>query len=52
MEKYMKFPIYKKETKNEGYHNDPFWAVNFGRNGEGNMIYPNGKVFHFAYRKP
>ncbi len=52
MEKYMKFPMYKKETKDKGYHNDPFRAVNFGRDGEGNMICPNGKAFHFAYGKP
>ena len=52
LEKYMKFPMYKKETKDKDYHNDPFRAVNFVRDGEGNMICPNGKAFHFAYRKP
>ncbi len=52
MEKYMKFPMYKKETKDKRYHNDPFRAVNFGRDGEGNMVCPNGKPLHFAYRKP
>ena len=51
MEKYMKFPIYRKEAKDMGYHNDPFRAVNFGRDEEGNMVCPNGKAFHFAYRK-
>lgn len=52
MEKYMKFAMYKKETKDKSYHNDPFRAVNFRRDGEGNMVCPNGKAFHFAYRKP
>ena len=39
MEKYMKFPIYKKETKDKGYHDDPLtwirmaiWCVQEGRN--------------------
>ena len=51
MEKYMKFPMYRKETKDKGYHDDPFRAVNFRRDKEGNMVCPNGKAFHFAYRK-
>ena len=29
IEKYMKFPMFKKETKDEKYHEDPFRAVNF-----------------------
>ena len=52
MEKFMKFPMYKKETTDEKYHNDPFRAVNFKMNEAGEMICPNGKVFHFAYRRP
>ena len=52
MEKFMKFPMYKKETTDEKYHNDPFRAVNFKTNEAGEMICPNGKAFHFAYRKP
>lgn len=52
MEKYMKFPMYKKETTDESYHNDPFRAVNFKTNEKGEMTCPNGKVFHFAYKKP
>ena len=52
MEKYMKFTMYKKETTDEKYHNDPFRAVNFKTNEKGQMICPNGKAFHFAYRKP
>ncbi len=52
MEKYMKFPMYKKETTNESYHNDPFRAVNFKTNEKGHLVCPNGKEFHFAYRAP
>ena len=52
MEKFMKFPMYKKETTDDKYHNDPFRAVNFKTNEAGEMVCPNGKAFHFAYRKP
>ena len=52
IEKFMKFPMYKKETTDEKYHNDPFRAVNFKTNENGELICPNGKAFHFAYRKP
>lgn len=52
MEKFMKFPMYKKETTDEKYHEDPFRAVNFKTDQEGNLICPNGRKFHFAYRKP
>ena len=52
MEKYMKFPMYKKETTDEKYHNDPFRAVNFKIDQDGNLICPNEKKFIFAYRSP
>ena len=52
MEKYMKFPMYKKETKDKGYHDDPFRAVNFGTDSDGNLVCPGGKKFQFVYRKP
>lgn len=29
MEKYMKFTMYEKESKDDNYHNDPYRAVNF-----------------------
>ncbi len=51
MEKFMKFPMYKKETEDEKYRNDPFRAVNFKTDPAGNLICPNGKAFRFAYRK-
>lgn len=51
MEKYMKFTMYAKETKNEKYHNDPFRAVNFPINSNGNPVCPNGKQFKFLYNQ-
>ena len=37
MEKYMKFPMFKKETTDKKYHEDPFRAVNFPI-GEGGIL--------------
>lgn len=37
MEKYMKFPMFKKETTNKKYHEDPFRAVNFPIGEDGIM---------------
>ena len=51
IEKYMKFPMFKKETKNQKYHEDPFRAVNFRIDEQGVMRCPNDKAFHFLYRK-
>ena len=51
MEKYMKFPMYKKETKDKKYHNDPFRAVNFRIDENGDIRCPNDKKFVFQYRK-
>ena len=51
MEKYMKFPMYKKETTDKKYHGDPFRAVNFPIGEDGIMRCPNGKAFHLQYRK-
>ena len=51
IEKYMKFPMFKKETKDQKYHEDPFRAVNFRINEQGVMRCPNDKAFHFLYRK-
>lgn len=52
MEKYMKFPMFKKETTDRKYHEDPFRAVNFEIDENGAMRCPNGKTFHLQYRKP
>ena len=47
MEKYMKFTMFEKETKNEKYRSNPYRAVNFKRDEKGNMICPNGRKFIF-----
>ncbi len=52
MEKYMKFTMYEKETKDEKYRNDPFRACNFDIDEEGNMVCPNGKKFTFLKTAP
>ena len=52
MEKYMKFPMYKKETTDQKYRNDPFRAINFEIGEDGQMRCPNSKTFKFLYRKP
>ena len=52
MEKYMKFPMYEKETKDSKYRNDPYRACNFAIDREGYMICPNGKRFHFLRTSP
>ena len=51
IEKYMKFPMFKKETKDQKYHEDPFRAVNFRIDEQGVMRCPNDKAFHFLYKK-
>lgn len=51
MEKYMKFPMFKKETTDRNYHENPFRAVNFPIGDDGIMRCPNGKAFHLKYRK-
>lgn len=51
MEKFMKFPMFKKETTDKKYHNNPFRAVNFKIDNDGNLRCPNGKKMIFSYRK-
>ena len=49
MEKYMKFTMYEKTVKDSDYRDDPFRAVNFKRDEDGNLVCPNGKKFtHYA----
>ena len=40
MEKYMKFTMFKKETTDRKYHEDPFRAVNFPSGADGVMRCP------------
>ena len=51
MEKYMKFTMFKKETSDKKYHENPYRAVNFKRNEHGELICLNGKSFHFKSKK-
>ena len=51
MKKYMKFTMFDKETKDKQYHENPYRAENFRIDQDGIMRCPNGKAFHFRYRK-
>ena len=51
IEKYMKFPMFKKKTKDRTYHEDPFRAVNFRIDEQGVMRCPDDKAFHLLYRR-
>ena len=51
MEKYMKFPMYKKEATDLKYREDPYRAENFRIDDDGNMICPNGKKMMFSHRE-
>ena len=51
MEKYMKFPMFKKETTETKYRDNPFRAENFRIGEDGIMRCPNGKAFVFRYRQ-
>lgn len=51
MEKYMKFTMFKKETCDKKYHENPYRAVNFKRDENGNLICPNEKTFHFKSKQ-
>ncbi len=52
MEKYMKFTIFKKVTTDKKYREDPFRAVNFPINENGNPVCPNGKEFIYLKSVP
>ena len=47
----MKFPMFKKETTDKKYHEDPFRAVNFPIGKDGIMRCLNGKNFIFNIEK-
>ena len=51
MEKFMKFTMFEKETKDKKYRDNQYRAVNFSRDENGNLICPNGKRFIFKYEK-
>ena len=52
MEKYMKFTMYEKETKDSKYRDDPYRTCNFAIDHEGFMVCPNGKRFRFLRSAP
>ena len=52
MEKFMKFTMYEKETKDAKYRDNPYRACNFDIDSDGYMICPNGKRFHFLKSAP
>lgn len=45
MKKYMKFPMFNREIKNEKYANDPYKINNFKRDEEGYLVCSNNKRF-------
>ena len=49
MEKYMKFTMYDKESRDPKYRDDPFRAVNFKTGEDGRPVCPNGKPFYHKY---
>ena len=51
MEKFMKFTMFEKETKDAKFHNNPYRVENFRRDEDGHLICPNGKTFIFKYHK-
>ena len=51
MEKYMKFTMFKKETTDKRYRNNPYRINNFKRDSDGFLVCPNGKRFMFKYDK-
>ena len=51
IQKFMKFPTYEKETKDAAYRENPFRAVNFAIDEDGDMVCPNGKKFRFCGKR-
>ena len=51
MKKYMKFTMFDKESKDRKYRENPYRSENFQIDPDGVMHCPNGKAFHFRYRK-
>lgn len=51
MEKYMKFTMFKKETTDKKYQENPYRTANFKRDESGNLLCPDGKTFRFKYKR-
>lgn len=51
MKKFMKFPMFKKQTSDAKYRDNPFRAENFTIDANGIMRCPFGRAFKFQYKK-
>ena len=51
MEKFMKFTMFEKETKNQKYRENPYRAINFSQDNDGTLICPKGRKFKFKYEQ-
>ena len=51
MEKYMKFPMFERQTKDKAYRESPYRSSNFKIDSQGNMRCPAGKKFIFKATK-
>ena len=47
IEKYMKFTMFEKETKDVKYQDDPYRAANFTQDEAGNLRCPEGRKFEY-----
>ena len=47
----MIFTMYKKETADKKHHTNPYRAVNYIRDENGNPICPNGRKFLFKRKQ-
>ena len=47
----MIFTMYKKEKADKKYHTNPYRAVNYIRDENGNPICPNGRKFLFKRKQ-
>ena len=50
--KYMKFTMYDKESRDPKFREDPYRAVNFERDEDGNLVCPEGRPFEFLGNRP
>lgn len=51
MQKFMKFTMFEKETKDEKYRNNPYKSTNFKYDKSGNLICPNGRKLNFKFNR-
>ena len=51
MEKFMKFTMFEKKTKDKKYRDNPYRAVNFSRYEDGDLVCPNGKSLHLNMKR-